>query len=259
MSTYALVLAFDGTRYAGWQRQRRGTTIQALVEAALAPLQGAPVGVAGCGRTDAGVHARAFVASCCLDRPYAPGIVQRAVNARLPGDVRVVNALRVADGFHARFSATGKAYAYRLWNAPVASPFEARYAWHVAPPLDVEAMRAAADTLVGRHDFRAFQSTGSEVATSVRTVWLAAVVRDEAIVRFEIEGDGFLRHMVRAMAGTLVEVGLGRRAAGQVATLAEGGERAAAGATAPAHGLFLERVTYPEGALAAPQDDPVTY
>jgi len=256
--TYALVLAFDGTAYAGWQRQRRGTTIQALVEEALAPLEGAPVRAAGCGRTDAGVHARAFVASCRLTRPFDAAVVRRALNARLPADVRVVEARRVADDFHARFSATGKAYAYRIWNAEVGDPFETRYAWHVAPPLDVAAMREAAAAFVGRHDFRAFQSTGSGVATSVRTLWKASVTREGALVRLEVDGDGFLRHMVRAMTGTLVEVGLGRRPPEDTRAILESGQRAAAGATAPPQGLVLEKVYYPEGLLAAAPDDPVT-
>jgi tRNA pseudouridine38-40 synthase len=256
--TYALFLAFDGTDYAGWQRQRRGTTIQSLVEQALVPLEGAPVAVAGCGRTDAGVHSRAFVASCHLVRTVAPAVLQRALNARLPDDVRVTDVRRVADGFHARFSAAGKVYRYRIWNAPVGNPFEVRYAWHVAAPLDVAAMRLAAASLVGQHDFRAFQSAGSRVLSSVRTLWRADVVEREALVAFEVEGDGFLRHMVRAMAGTLVDVGLGRRAPRDMAATVERGDRGAAGPTAPAHGLFLERVLYPEGSLAAPPDDPVT-
>jgi tRNA pseudouridine38-40 synthase len=256
--TYALVLAFDGTNYAGWQRQRRGTAIQQLVEAALAPLEGAPVRVAGCGRTDAGVHARAFVASCRLQRPFAAEVLLRAANARLPGDIRVTAASRVSDDFHARFSAIGKAYAYRVWNAAVADPFEARFAWHVPTPLDVHAMRTGAAPLVGCHDFRAFQSSGSAVSTTVRTVRRAEVTREGALVRIEVEGDGFLRHMVRAMTGTLVEVGLGRRTAADVAAVLEGGLRAAAGPTAPPQGLFLERVWYPEETLAAPPGDPVT-
>jgi len=171
-----LTLAYDGTGLVGWQRQASGTSVQGLLEEALAHLEGGPVVVSGAGRTDAGVHALGQVASVSLSRPIAPLAVLRAVNVRLPPAVRVVDVQEVGPDFHARFRATAKRYRYRIWNGPVVSPFERAYVWHVPwPVLDVEAMRAGAARLVGTHDFAAFQGAGGDVETSVRTLWSSAV------------------------------------------------------------------------------------
>lgn len=245
--TLKLTLQYDGTHYVGWQRQTEGTSIQGLLEAALQPLAGAPVTVHGAGRTDAGVHALGQVASVTMATTLDGGTLVRALNAVLPPDVRVTAVEDAPAEFHARFSATGKVYEYRIVNAPVVSPFIQRYAWHVIPPLDVGAMRQASAALVGRHDFASFQAAGSSTHTSVRTLrrleFVAGGGPDTPTV-MRVEGDGFLRHMVRTIAGTLVEVGLGRRLPDAAASILAARDRTVAGPTAPAHGLFLVRVLY---------------
>ena len=256
MRNLKLTLAYDGTDYVGWQRQASGRSIQGALETALAEMEGAPVTVVGAGRTDAGVHALAQVASVRMTRDIEPAVLARALNAKLPGDIRVLGADAVGRSFHARYSARSKMYRYRLSNGGVAAPFAVRYAWHVAAPLDLAAMRAAGEQLCGRHDFAAFQSTGSSVRTSVRTLSSLTVERQPewrlgpataggaaSSITIDVEADGFLRHMVRAIVGTLVEIGCGRRPAEDMAPILASKRRDRAGPTAPARGLFLVRVT----------------
>jgi tRNA pseudouridine38-40 synthase len=242
-----ITLQYDGTEYVGWQRQAAGVSIQSLLEDALGPIEGSPVVVHGAGRTDAGVHALAQTATVALTATLSPSVLTRALNAVLPSDVRVLDAEEVDPAFHARFSATGKVYEYRIVNAPLVSPFLHRYVWHVGQPLERGAIREAAGMLAGTHDFAAFQGSGSTVATTVRTVgsieWEDGAGHDRPLV-MRIEGDGFLRHMVRNIVGTLVEVGVGRWPARRVAEVLASRDRTQAGPTAPAHGLFLVRVLY---------------
>ena len=256
MRTFKLTLAYDGTEYVGWQRQASGASIQGRLEAALADIAGTAVPVVGAGRTDAGVHALGQVAGVRLGARIDPGALARAVNARLPPDIRVVGSEAAADAFHARFDAVAKSYRYRLLHGPVMSPFLRRYAWHVREPLDAGAMAEAGRMLVGEHDFAAFQAAGGGVRTTVRTVFGLTVSAppsastgaeagggDMTVV--EVRGSGFLRHMVRTIVGTLVEVGRGRRVPGDVGRVLRAADRAAAGPTAPARGLFLTGVEYP--------------
>ncbi len=250
MTHLKLTLAYDGTGLVGWQRQASGVSVQGLLEDALAHLEGGAVRVAGAGRTDAGVHALAQVASVSLSRTVSTRTVVRAVNMRLPHAVRVIAADEVDAGFHARFSAVAKTYRYRIWNGSVVSPFERPFVWQVAwPPLDVTAMQHAASVLVGTHDFAAFQGAGAEVESTVRTLHSSTLhetvpMAGERLIAYEVRGDGFLRHMVRAIAGTLVEVGRGRRAPEWMAEVLASGRRGNAGRTAPASGLFLVGVEY---------------
>lgn len=245
-----LTIAYDGTGLVGWQRQAAGVSVQGLLEEALAALEGGPVTVSGAGRTDAGVHALGQVASVTLTRDVDPDAVQRAVNVRLPRSVRVLAVESVGPDFHARFRAVAKTYRYRICNAAVVSPFEHAFVWHVPwPRLDVAAMHVAASRFLGQHDFAAFQGAGGDVDTSVRTVLASSVTADSADapggrVTFEVRGDGFLRHMVRTMAGTLVEVGRGRRPPSWIDEVLASRERARAGRTAPPSGLFLVAVEY---------------
>jgi tRNA pseudouridine38-40 synthase len=197
------------------------------------------------------VHALAQVATVRLTHGIATGALLRALNARLPDDVRVLEAVQAPDGFNARFSATSKTYRYRILAQPLGDPFERRYAWHVPEPLDVPAMEAALGVLSGEHDFAAFQGAGSDVVSTVRRMSEATLAREPrqagreaAVIALQFSASGFLRHMVRNLAGTLVEVGVGRRQAASVAAALEARDRAAAGITAPAHGLFLVRVDY---------------
>jgi tRNA pseudouridine38-40 synthase len=242
-----LILQYDGTNYVGWQRQGSGTSIQGLVEEALAPIAGERVTVHGAGRTDAGVHALAQVATAVFRSALDPVTLARALNAVLPAEVRVLSVEEVADDFHARFSAVGKVYEYRIVNAPIASPFLSRYVWHIQQPLDLDAMRTASMGLIGSHDFAAFQGAGSIVSSTDRTIrrleWTDGGGYDLPLV-MRVEADGFLRHMVRNIVGTLVEVGTGRWAASEVEAILNSRDRSRAGRTAPAQGLFLVRVDY---------------
>lgn len=264
--TLKITLAYDGSRFVGWQRQARGTSIQGLLEEALAPLNGGdPVRVAGAGRTDAGVHALGQVASCRLRSTLAGPQLVRALNARLPEDVRVRAVEEAPPEFHARFSARRKTYAYHLLHAPVADPLARAWMWLVSQRLDVGAMRAALATLEGTHDFKAFQAAGSRVAETVRTLESATLTvgpwpglplavapgadrpdgdRVAAVLQFAFTGDGFLRHMVRNLVGTVVEVGLGRRPPEDFHGILQARDRRRAGPTAPAQGLVLLEVDY---------------
>ena len=257
MRTLKITIAYEGTAYVGWQRQSNGSSIQGCLEAALAEIEGAPVAVVGAGRTDAGVHAIGQVASVQLRHQIAPDALLRAVNARLPSDIRVVTVEVSPESFHARFDATAKIYRYRVLHGAVVSPFDRRYGWHVGEPIDHERMVAAGRVLVGEHDFAAFQATGSSTPSTVRTLFeltLSRAPRDPscsvsggagaALTLIDARGSGFLRHMVRVIVGTLVEVGRGQRDPAAVEHALRSRDRGSAGQTAPPHGLFLMRVEY---------------
>jgi tRNA pseudouridine38-40 synthase len=248
MRILKLTLAYDGTHYVGFQRQPTGMSIQERIEGALAPLLGDASGrgptVTGAGRTDAGVHALGQVVSVPFDRDLAASAVHRALNDRLPPDIRVVGVVEAPSGFHARFHATGKLYRYRIARLPVVSPFDRWFVWHVSAPRDTDAMRRAAAHLVGTHDFASFQSSGSSVGHTVRTLRRIDIVETASELIVEVEGDGFLRHMVRALVGTLDEVGAGARLAESMPAVLAARDRAVAGPTAPASGLTLVAVKY---------------
>jgi tRNA pseudouridine38-40 synthase len=261
MRFFRLTVAYDGTGMVGWQRQAAGISVQGLLEAAAGALVGHEVAVAGAGRTDAGAHAVGQVASLSLDREIDAETLARALNFKLPAQVRVVNAIEVDAAFHARFDARGKTYRYHIWNGTVVPPTHRAFVWHVPlPELDVEAMNRAARAIEGGHDFAAFQSLGSDLSTTERIVFSSAVrtvggVEDNGIaaglsmsagtlIAYEVSGSGFLRHMVRSIVGTLIDIGRGRRDAAWMAEVLSSKDRGRAGQTAPAEGLFLVQVTY---------------
>jgi tRNA pseudouridine38-40 synthase len=246
VTTFRLTLEYDGTAFEGWQVQTAGRrTIQGSLEDALAQVTGRRVRVAGAGRTDAGVHAQGQVASVQLETRLDAARLLRALNGVLPSDVAVVDAAPAPEGFDARRDARSKLYRYRIWNGADPSPLRARFSHCVPPALALEAMALAARACCGRHDFASFQAAGSNVQTSVRTLSRLDVTGESrGEISILVEGDGFLRHMVRNLVGTLVDVGLGRRAPDSMAALLAARDRRRAGRTAPAAGLALLRVSY---------------
>jgi tRNA pseudouridine38-40 synthase len=255
LRTLKLTIAYDGTDFAGWQRQPSERTVQQVLEEALAPIERADVTAVAAGRTDAGVHAAAQVVSAVLTNPIAPVDLRRALNATLPPDVRVLAIEQAPDGFNARHDARLKTYHYAIWNGVAVPPSLRRYTWHVPKTLDLDRMNEAAGILVGLHDFAAFQATGSDVKTTERRLVSSAVreldlsqlvlaAAGDRLIRYEVTGTGFLRHMVRTIMGTLVDVGLGRTPVEEVRSILLGRDRGRAGATAPPQGLVLWRVEY---------------
>ncbi len=230
-----LTLQYLGTRYGGWQRQTNAISIQQVVEEALAKMFGVEIRLHGAGRTDAGVHALAQRAHADVPFEIPPRGLVLGLNQILTPDVRITAAEYVDEGFHARFSARSKTYEYRIWNGEVADVFTHETYAHVAKPLDTDAMAAAAQTVVGTHDFRAFTVAEPEVESTVRTVQSISVVREGDAIRITMTADGFLRYMVRRIAGSLIEVGRGRSDA---LSFDE------ARWTAPAKGLVLKDVGY---------------
>ena len=248
---YRLTIQYDGTEFAGWQVQGRGErTVQGELQRALALLEGREVAVHGAGRTDAGVHAEGQEASVRLEREFTPEKLRAAVNGNVGRDLRVIEVRVASEDFHARFSARGKTYRYRVFNEPFASPFLARFAHHEARPLDLGRMQRCARPFLGTHDWTAFSAAQSDVEGRVRTVTRLDVTerRSESgrgrLVEITASAEGFLRYMVRSIAGTLLAAGRGELDESAAARAIETGERPPAAATAPAHGLTLVRVHY---------------
>lgn len=246
MPNFRLTLEYDGAGFAGWQVQADGRrTVQGALETAVARVTGQAVRVVGASRTDVGVHAEGQVASVQLETALTAPALQGALNGTLPPDAAVVDARIVPEAFHARFSAKGKLYRYRVWNHSCRSPLRRSRVYWLARPLDVSAMRSAASAFVGSHDFAALQGSGSGVDESVRTIAKLRIDHEPSgELTFWVEGDGFLRHMVRNLVGTILEVGCGRRDGESMTELLASGDRRLAGPTAPAAGLALIRVSY---------------
>ncbi|HTW89935.1 MAG TPA: tRNA pseudouridine(38-40) synthase TruA [Candidatus Binataceae bacterium] len=240
-----LTLEYDGTNYAGWQLQREQDTIQGRLESALERIFSAPVRVRGAGRTDAGVHALGQVAAARIPRPFDAAELKRALNALLPPDIAVLDSAIVDDDFDPRRSAICRVYEYRILNRPSRSAFEYRYAWLVGEVLDLEAMNTAASIFVGEHDFAGFRSVGSEERSTRRRVYASQWTRLNNRFTYRVEAESFLRHMVRTMVSAMAEAGRGRAHPGSISELLLRGDRALAPAPAPAAGLFLTEVHYP--------------
>lgn len=246
MTTFRLTLEYDGTDFEGWQSQPEGhRTVQDTLEAAICRVTGCRVRVIGAGRTDAGVHAEGQVAGAEFETSLSCEELRRALNAVLPGDLAVVGLEEAQDGFHARYDARAKLYRYRIWNGRWRSPLRDRRAHWVRLPLDLEAMGRAARHFEGRHDFASLQAAGSSVRDSVRVLQRVAIAGDPGgEICIEVQGSGFLRHMVRNLVGVLLEAGLGRLAPEAVPALLAARDRGTGVPTAPARGLTLVWVDY---------------
>ena len=244
MPTIKLTLEYDGTTYAGWQRQPNLPTVQAAVETAIFGVTQITVPVIGAGRTDSGVHALGQVASFRINRDMSPREWMRALNAHLPESIVVRSVELMPDSFHARHSAKGKLYEYRILNRPERPAVERDYCWHVYHPLNDAAMNRAGKTLIGSHDFSSFQTQPTENEDPFCRLQRLAVIREGTWLRVEVYADRFLKQMVRSIVGTLVEVGLNKRPSNSLRTILDAHDRSAAGKTAPSQGLFLMRVDY---------------
>ena len=241
-----LTLAYDGTAYSGFQLQANGVTIQSVVEDVLSRLLREPIRLRAASRTDAGVHAREQVVDFADPGIRAQDTIVRGGNALLPPDIRILSTEEAPAEFNARRDAKSKEYRYFLYLNPVASPFLARYSWHLGIPVDVGAMRRGLACIVGKHDFSSFRGQGCTAKTTVREIFHAGI-EEEAVpglVSVRIAGSGFLRHMVRTIAGTIVDIGRGRIPPDRVRELLGLRDRTLAGATAPPNGLFLWEVAY---------------
>jgi tRNA pseudouridine38-40 synthase len=244
MRNIKLTLSYDGTDFNGWQTQPSFRTVQETLEQAIATLTGETIRVNASGRTDAGVHAVGQVVNFYTATGHPPDVLVRAINAHLPPDVVVREAVDKPQAFDANRDARRKLYRYVIHDGPVPDPFLRRYAHHTRRPLDVDAMRRAAEPLRGRHDFHSFETNWPNRMSSVRTITHLAVNRGGPWIWLDVEADGFLYNMVRAIAGTLINVGRGYWPERYMAEILNAEDRRVAGPTAPAQGLFLMRVTY---------------
>jgi len=244
MPIIKLILEYDGTAYSGWQRQPDRPTIQEAVETAILGVTQINVPVIGAGRTDAGVHALGQVASFHIDRDMTPREWTRALNAHLPTSIVVRSAARMPDTFHARYSAKGKLYEYRILNRPERPAVERDYCWHIHQPLDDAAMNQAGLALIGSLDFSSFQTQPTDNDDPMCHLQRFTVFREGDRLRTEAYADRFLKQMIRSIVGTLVEVGLHKRTPESLNTILKARDRSAAGKTAPPQGLFLVRVDY---------------
>jgi tRNA pseudouridine38-40 synthase len=241
---YKLLVEYDGTAYHGWQLQPHGRTVQGVLEEALATLLRTPTRIQAAGRTDAGVHALGQVAIFDCAGPRDPRETRKALNALTPRDVAIREVTAVADDFDPRRHAASRVYEYRIWNQPWPSAFYHRLTWWVPRALDIRAMRLAAAALAGEHDFSAFRAADCEAESPVRRVLHSGVTEAENLIVYRIQATAFLKHMVRAIAGTLVEIGGRGLPPGAMAEILASRDRGRAGATAPARGLTLMAVEY---------------
>lgn len=245
MINYKMVIAYDGSRYNGWQKQgNTKDTIQGKLEKVLEKLEGREVEVIGAGRTDAGVHALGQVVNVKLESKINEEMLLQYLNQYLPEDIAVLSVKEVPMRFHSRLNATEKTYLYRIYRSEIPNPFIRKYTVTITEELDIEKMRMAAEFLIGEHDFKSFCSLKKSKKSTVRTLYSITIEEIEKELRISVKGNGFLYHMVRIIIGTLLEVGTGKKKPEEIEQILEKGERQAAGKTAPAHGLFLKEVKY---------------
>jgi tRNA pseudouridine38-40 synthase len=241
---YRATIQYVGSRYQGWQIQPDSRTVQGVLSEILSRLAGEPVTVVGAGRTDSGVHALGQVAHFYFREKASIPNLQKTMNALLPDDIRIVRLRPVAASFHAQRDALLKRYEYRIFTGPVLSPFLTDRICHCPGPLEADRMKEAASMLIGSHDFTSFTAAASRVRNRRRELTRSEVRRSGNTITYRVEGRGFLHHMVRNIAGTLIEIGQGKRASQEIATILEARDRSAAGPTAPAAGLYMVRIWY---------------
>ena len=254
MPTVLLTVAYDGTNYSGWQIQPNGLAVQEVVENALEKLLKERVQVRSSGRTDAGVHARAMAASFTTSRNLPLQAFVEGANRFLPTDIAIQSARIVPDGFKPITMAHAKQYRYTIINSSVRSPLDRLYSWQVRESLDLDAMEEAAGRFVGSHNFAAFRASNCVARTTIRRIDLVQITRQGSRITVDVIGGGFLKNMVRVMVGTLVDIGKGRFTPFDIDRLLQGGDRKEAGCTAPASGLCLIEVVYPENFTSLPTD-----
>lgn len=246
MRRIRLIVSYDGTNYVGWQVQPNGVSVQSLLEKALFELVGEQIRVEGSGRTDSGVHAKAQVAHFDTEARMSADKFAIAMNMHLPPDIRVLYSEECEPSFHARFSAKRKAYTYTVQLGAHADVFQRATSLHLHYTPDIGAMQQAASFVVGTHDFNAFKCADSAIENTVRTITRSEWIRNGNLLAYTVEGNGFLYNMVRILVGTMLEIGSGKRPPADMKRAIESGRRSDAGATAPAHGLCLCRVVYPD-------------
>ncbi len=245
MKNFKITIEYDGTSYHGWQRQKNERTIQEEIEKALLTMTGKKTVLTASGRTDAGVHALGQVANFTCDTDLSPQAFQNGLNSLTKDDIVIISCDIVDENFHSRFDAKSKTYNYRILNRILPAAINRQYAWFIRKELDLDAIRHAARHIIGTHDFKAFEGTGSPRSHTKRRVFKADISEQEnGLIVFEIEADGFLRFMVRNITGTLVDVGLGKITTNDFKKILLSKNRSMAGATAPPHGLFLIKVKY---------------
>ncbi len=244
MRNIRLIIEYEGTNYHGWQSQINAVAVQDVLKNAIEELTGEDIQLIGSGRTDVGVHAFEQVANFKTNSRIPEDKFSFAINRLLPDDIVIKSSELAENDFHARFSSKGKKYEYLIYNAKHPSALLKNRVWHITSPLDFESMKDAARCFQGEHDFSAFKATGSSVKSSVRTIYASSLIKENDLIRFEIEGNGFLYNMVRIIAGTLAEVGMGRISKDEVDGLIKGLDRRKTGRTAPPQGLYLKGVYY---------------
>jgi tRNA pseudouridine38-40 synthase len=245
MQNYKMIIQYDGSRYKGWQRLgNEENTIQGKIENMLSRMLGQETEITGCSRTDAGVHALAQIANFKTEKAVDVKEIKEYLNKYLPEDISVMEVSSVSESFHARYHVKDKTYLYKIWNKEYSNPFMRKYSMHVAETLDRNAMKAASTYFLGAHDFTAFSNAKSKKKSMVREIYEITLEEDDGFVNIRLRGDGFLYNMVRWIAGTLIDVGLGRIEAESIPAMIEAKDRGKTGNLAEACGLYLEKVTY---------------
>lgn len=244
MRNIKLIIEYDGTNYGGWQRQLNTITIQECIEKAILYITKEFSEVIGCSRTDAGVHAKGFVANFHTNSSISSEKMRGAINSRLPKDIVILKSEEISENFHSRYDCVGKTYSYIILNRYEYSALNRNYAYHFKNNLDIQAMSLASGALVGTHDFASFRNIGSSVKTTVRTITQLDMVKDGDYISFYVSGDGFLYNMVRIIVGSLLMVGTGKVNVDRIKKILEAKDRTQAGQSVPPQGLYLEKVSY---------------